>query len=294
MMKNDSPDYLMETRLRELNPDLHRRFTDTVVTIQSVLFRFQKLFPDFTDHSALHSLTVLDFCNYLIGPAQMMQLNADAIYTLLMSCYLHDVGMGITRKQYQEYKEEIPFGNYFGKRPDADEKRVIRDFHQEFSAAFIRRYAQLLEIPTPEHEFAIVQVCRGHRRTDLFDVAQFPPHFTVPGGNEIPLPYLAALIRLADEIDVVAARNPVMLYDVESFSDELDIAYFRRHESVKELIIEEDAFVLHAVHIDPSVDRMVWDMAVKMQETLEYSREATFQRSPFRISQREVRLVYLD
>ena len=43
MMKNDSPDYLMETRLRELNPDLHRRFTDTVVTIQSVLFRFQKL-----------------------------------------------------------------------------------------------------------------------------------------------------------------------------------------------------------------------------------------------------------
>lgn len=93
---------------------------------------------------------------------------------------------------------------------------------------------------------------------------------------------------------MVAARNPVMLYDVESFSDELDIACFRRHESVKELIIEEDAFVLHAVHIDPSVDRMVWDMAVKMQETLEYSREATFQRSPFRISQREVRLVYLD
>jgi rhodanese-related sulfurtransferase len=239
-------------------------------------------------------MTVIDFCNRLIGPEQAERLNADSIYTLLMSCYLHDIGMAISEKQYEDALKEIPFGDYFQKNPDAEKERVVRDFHQEFSAAFVRRYARMLEIPSAEHEFAIIEVCRGHRRTDLFDVSQFPPHYTVPGGNEIPLPYLAALIRLADEIDVVAARNPIMLYDIESFTDAEEIAYHKQHEAVKELIIEEDAFILHAVHTDEDIERMIAGTRDKMEKTLLYCREAARKQSSFRITQKEVRILYLD
>ena len=294
MANTNVSDFLLENRLRKLNPELHQRFTDTVVSIRKILFRFRKLFPEYTDHSGLHSMTVLDFCNRLIGPEQVMELNADSIYTLLMGCYLHDIGMGISEEQYEEFRKEISFGDYFAKHPDAKKEHIIRDFHQEFSAAFIRKYAHLLEIPSSAHEFAIIEVCRGHRRTDLFDVSLFPPHFTVPGGNEIPLPYLAALIRLADEIDVVAARNPIMLYDMESFTDAVEIAHHKRHEAVKELVFEEDAFILHAVHSDEDIDRMITDMRDKMEMTLLYCREAARKQSSFRITQKEVRILYLD
>ena len=294
MANTNVSDFLLENRLRKLNPELHQRFADTVVSLRKTLFRFRKLFPEYTDHSGLHSMTVIDFCNRLIGPEQAERLNADSIYTLLMSCYLHDIGMAISEKQYEDALKEIPFGDYFQKNPDAEKERVVRDFHQEFSAAFVRRYARMLEIPSAEHEFAIIEVCRGHRRTDLFDVSQFPPHYTVPGGNEIPLPYLAALIRLADEIDVVAARNPIMLYDIESFTDAEEIAYHKQHEAVKELIIEEDAFILHAVHTDEDIERMIAGTRDKMEKTLLYCREAARKQSSFRITQKEVRILYLD
>ena len=281
-------DYMLEKRLMMLDPELHRRFQDTVFAMQNILFRFRQLFPEFTDHSALHSMTVIDFCNRLIGPEQIEKLNADTIYVLLVGCYLHDVGMGISEEQFREFGKEIDFGDYYEKHPGADMGRIIRAFHHEFSAAFIRKFAEFLEIPTPKHECAVIQVCRGHRVVDLFDRTEFPLHFTVPNGNEINLPYLAALIRLADEIDVAADRNPLMLYDMESFADEHEIAYHKRHQSVQELVITEDALTLLVRYVDPDTDQMVRTMVQKMEQTLQNCREAAQAGSPFRISQSKI------
>lgn len=32
---------------------------------------YRRLFPEYTDHSELHSMTVIDFCNRLIGSEQI-------------------------------------------------------------------------------------------------------------------------------------------------------------------------------------------------------------------------------
>ena len=293
LMNNVSQDFMLESRLKELDPDLHRRFSDTVIAVMQILTRFQLMFPEFTDHSVLHSMSVLNFCNRLIDYEQTQQLNADEIYTLLMSCYLHDVGMGITQEQFHAFSKEIPFGDYFTKHPDVQPGQVIRDFHHEFSAAFIRRYGQMLEVPSDEHLFAIIQVCRGHRRTDLFDEKEYPLHYTVPNGNEIHLPYLAALIRLADEIDVAADRNPKMLYDIESFTSEHEIAFHKRHDAVRDIIVTREAFFMHVVPVNPVIDRMVEEMRVKMEDTLHYCSAAARERSPFRITQKEVRVLMI-
>ena len=85
-MSGSGVEYMLENRLRQTNPDLHRRFTDTVFAMQHTLFRYLQLFPEFTDHSTLHSMSVIDFCNSLIGENQVLDLNPDAIYVLLMGC----------------------------------------------------------------------------------------------------------------------------------------------------------------------------------------------------------------
>ena len=90
---NRSVDYGLERRLKELDPGLHARFTDTVFAMQHALFRYQLLFPEFTDHTWLHSLSVIDFCNRLIGPVQMEQLNADPADAVVFGDSRNDLSM---------------------------------------------------------------------------------------------------------------------------------------------------------------------------------------------------------
>ena len=193
MISENNHDFAMERRLRDLDPQLHRRFTDTVFGLQYILSNYKLLFPRFTDHTELHSLSVIDFCNRLIG-AQIERMNADEIYVLLMGCYFHDTGMGITMKDYEAFSREIDFGNYFDTHDRDNLPATIRDFHNEFSGLFIRKYAELFEIPSEAHLWAIIQISRGHRKTDLMDEAEYPIALKMPDGNAVCLPYLSALI----------------------------------------------------------------------------------------------------
>lgn len=284
-----SHEFLMEHRLRELDPGLHRRFTDTVFALQRYLTQYQLIFPTYTDHSDLHSLTVIRFCNELAGD-QVLRMNADELYILLMGCYLHDTGMGITDRNYEEFKDRIDFGAYPETHDMTDKPVVIRDFHHEFSACFIRKYAMLLDFPSPEHLRAVVAVARGHRRTDLLDEETFPRALALPRGNTVCLPYLSALIRLADEIDVAAERNPVLLYDMESMRDAVwqKAADFILTRSIRDLEITPDAFTLKVRLEDESLRGMLDRLAAKMRITLEDCRRAVNGRTPFTITQSQV------
>ena len=93
-------DYLLERRLKAEAPELLQRATDSITVLKRMLTSYASWFPNFTDHSALHSMDVLEFCNQILGD-QVNKLNGQECYVLLMSCYLHDIGMGIHQKDYE-------------------------------------------------------------------------------------------------------------------------------------------------------------------------------------------------
>lgn len=282
-------DFAMERRLRDLDPELHHRFTNAVFGLQHILSNYKLFFPEYTDHTELHSLTVIDFCNRLIG-VQIEKMNADEMYVLLMGCYFHDTGMGISQKDYEAFSREIDFGDYFETHSRDDIPRTIREFHNEFSGRFIRKYAPFFEIPSEEHLWAIIEISRGHRKTALLDQKEYPLSLTVPNGNSICLPYLSALIRLADEIDVAASRSSVLLYDLESFEDSFQANEHRRHRVIRDMIISEDAFTLVVETQDAQLMESVRKLVQKMQNTLDYCREAVLGRTPYVITQERVRI----
>ena len=288
-MDHNTHDFALEYRLKALDPALHARFTNCVLSIQQLLNGYQRVFPDFTDHTVLHSMTVVDFCNRLIG-GQIGRLNQDEIFALLMGCYLHDVGMGVGRRDLAVFTRELGIEG-----PEAqDPKEMIRKYHHEFSGLFIRKYAEFFELPSPAHLRAVVQIARGHRKTDLLDENEFRPALRVPNGNTICLPYLAALVRLADEIDVTAARNPTMLYSIDDLKEERDIVEHRKHLAVRDLRITDDAFTLLVDGSDPIIGEQIRRMAVKMQATLDECRAAVLGRTPYEITQREVRVEAIE
>lgn len=284
-------DYMLERRLRKLDPDLHRRFMDTAFVSQRILTKFRLLFPEYTDHSELHSLTVIDSCNRLVGTEQVDMLSKSDIYVLLMAGYLHDVGMGISEKDYEEFKDVLGAEQYFKDHPDDTRADFVRTYHNEFSGLFIEKYADLFDMPSEEFVFAIRQVSRGHRKTDLYDEKEYPADYRMPDGTTVCLPYLAALIRLTDEIDVAASRNPLILYDIDLLTNEVSIQENRKLMAVEHLEMTKSSFILHTHEKDPEILDALDKAIVKMQETLDLCRDVTEKRTPFRITQKKVVLI---
>ena len=281
--------FSMEKRLFHLDPQLHKRFTDAVFALQYSLSKYKLIFPEYTDHSNLHSMTVIDFCNRLIGD-QIDRLNADELYVLLVGCYLHDTGMGITMRDYEEFSKQIDFGSYFDTHSRDNLPAIIRTFHHEYSGFFIRKYADLFELPSPEHKQAVIQVARGHRITDLTDEKEYPLDFAVPNGNAICLPYLSALIRLADEIDVAASRNPILLYDIDALTDEIQIVENKKVKAVRRLLVSESAFTLEVSTSEANILDQIRLLVKKMQKSLDYCRSVVTGRTPYIITQEKVLL----
>lgn len=230
---------------------------------------------------------MIAFCNQLIGN-QISLLNADEIYVLLTACYFHDAGMGITEENFSEFFRMIDFGDYFETHSRDDIPQIVRDFHQEFSGLFVRKYADFFEIPSDVHLYAIVQIVRGHRAANLMDPKEYPASLRAPDGNCICLPYLAALVRLADEIDVAAARNPALLYDMETLSNERDILEFRRHSAIHAVGMSRDSFTILADHPNQLIGKHILRLMEKMQNTLDYCREVVNKRTRYHIEQTKV------
>ena len=285
-------DFLLESKLRAENEDLHRRTKDSAVVLQKMLESFLPRFPDFTDHTILHSMDVLEYCNLLLGEKQIERLSAAECYVLIMSCYLHDIGMGINQKNYEELSAKIDFGDYFETHSREDTETIIRDFHNEYSGLFIRKYAELFDIPCDEMVFAIVQMSRGHRKTDLFDESEYHDLMTPYG--VIRTAFLAAIVRLADEIDVGVDRNSELLFDFSRVRAQDSQKAFGTHESILKVEVEKDALVLYTKPKAPEYRDLIRELADKVRDTLDYCREVASSRSDFCITQTSVKIIEIE
>ena len=289
-------DFAMEMKLITEAPSLHRIFSDNVLCAQNMLLKYKSVFPSYTDHTSLHSLEVIAFCNELIGD-YLSQLNTDEIFILLMASYLHDSGMGITEKDYFEFCEQLPqVKNYISQHAGANISEVVRIFHHEFSGCYIEKYKMLFDFPSEEHLFAVIQVSRGHRKTDLYDENEYPGEYILPNGNVVHLPYLAALIRLADELDIAADRNIQFLYDINDVAIKESYMEFKKHTAIKEVNFEKDCFTVRVEYDkenEPNMKDELQKLFDKLKITLDECVDVTKKRTPFEIKQTEISVVGL-
>lgn len=279
-------DFQCELKLKKEDPHLSELVKNTSVVMSNLLDKYTTYFPDFTDHSVLHSMQVIDFCNRLIGD-QIDRLNADEIYILLMSCYMHDTGMGISDADYKKFHDKVVSKEFQEKNPNISIRDSIRTFHHEFSASIIRKYAMLFEIPDETYINAIVQVSKGHRKTDLYSETEYPTDYKLSNGNTVCLPYLAALIRLADELDIASDRNIFKEAEIYATRDMI------KHFSIKSMEMKEDHFVLTIIKLtdDEKVLAYINEEVEKLKKTLDYCIDVVEKRTKFEIKQKRIEIV---
>lgn len=283
-------EYQLETKLRNEDPMLHRLLSDNILACQNMLLNYQAVFPTYTDHTVLHSLEVIAFCNNLVGD-NIELLNVDEIFILLMSAYLHDAGMGISEQNFEVFSDKIPMvKSYLETYPDFDKADVIRKFHNEFSGAFIKKYAVFFDFPSEQHLFGVIQVSRGHRKTDLYDEAEYPAELILQNGNPVRLPYLASLIRLADELDIAVDRNLQFLYDVDQIENKISRLEFEMHQAIKRVDFKPDRFVVAVQPKTAEIEQKLKVLFVKLKNTLDYCIDVVEKRTPFKIDQRTIEI----
>jgi hypothetical protein len=259
---------------------------------EQMLKKFLAVFPTFTDHTLLHTLNVVNISNQLLRE-NVRKLNASEIYIYLMACALHDIGMGVSDKDIDSFIDASGLRGYVNDHPEISKPNLIRKFHNDFSSQFVKKYWEILEIPSEQYANAIAEVGRGHRKTDLMDEALYPTDYDLGDGQYANLALLAALIRLCDELDIASDRNPDLLYDTETMEgmSEKDVFEFFKHYAIHTVSFGEDSIAVIADTDKTDIADGVVEAVRTVKETLEYCLSVIQKRSDFCIDCKRIKLI---
>lgn len=285
-------DFLLETRLNQLNCELAHRHNGCMSLFEQMLKKFLATFPTFTDHTLLHTLNVTNITNQLLRE-DVKKLDASEIYIYLMATALHDIGMGVSDKDIASFIDIAGIRDYVNSHPELSRPTLIRKFHNEFSSAFVKKYWEILEIPNERYRDAIAEVGRGHRKTDLMDETLYPTDYDLGNGSRANLAVLAAVIRIADELDIASDRNPDLLYDTESMEgmSEKDVFEFSKHEAIHRIEFLDDCILISADTAGREIEDGVIACVRTVKETMNYCASVMEKRGELRIACRRIKLM---
>lgn len=287
-----SADFFCEEKLLRLDPSLHKKYCGSVCVLVRLLTKYRAVFPDYTDHSYLHTMNVLELCNKLIGD-NAEKLNCGEIYVLIMAAALHDTGMGISERDYEEFISEERFKEYLQRNHGVPKQQIIRDLHHELSGCFIKKYSELFDIPE-EFVFPIIQTARGHRLTDLTDRTEYPIKY--PAGRYIIcLPYLSAVLRLADELDISAERNIRLDRSADEIKNTYSLSVWQLHSAIKDIFLTDKECIIYADKSGLSEFEIeeLSRWISKLEKVIEYTSDVVQSRTEFEMYRRSVTLKYV-
>ena len=288
-------DFLLEKRLGELSPALCERYRHCMAVFDMLLEKFHLVFPTFTDHSLLHCMNVLNYSNMLMGE-NVFKLSADEIYIYLVAVALHDSGMSIEEKKFDDYVSKAGVTEYVKAHPEESAASVSRRFHNEFSAIFIKEKASLFDIPDDRYAEAIAKVARGHRKADLFDREDYPADYPVTGESPVNLAALGAYLRIADEMDMATDRNSKLLYELNSadIPDPVSYLEFLKCESIKKVCCADRKLQVFCEPPDKIVLDGVKEYVKGLLEKLVYCKDVITGAGDFDFPYSDVELIVTD
>lgn len=177
-----------------------------------------KLVQNYTDHGMEHSERVAEFVERLLKVNPHVKFSKQEIYLLLAGVYLHDIGMQCNIIKYPEVKEkaeklgakfDVEFNTKTANSYLPEQQNAIRKNHHYLSAAWIDYFYEnkdsILYYATKSIPYYLVDdlmdICKFHSKLPITDC---PDTFSHDPNNRKKM--VAALLRLADELDISSRR----------------------------------------------------------------------------------------
>ncbi|MES2431804.1 MAG: hypothetical protein V4556_12795 [Bacteroidota bacterium] len=262
----------IERKLRDLNVDLYSKLEETKVVVDSLLKQYSVNFPTYTDHSLNHTTQVFRIVSDVLNDKEINNLNDKELYILGMASLLHDIGMCIPEDKISEIESDKRYTNYKAKNPDKSKEELIRDIHHELSYDFIKKESILLKIPNEIYADAIALVSKAHRKVELMDADTYKPKYFIENGRDefACLPYLGAILRLSDELDITNVRTPDLLTKYYLPGNEISRLEWEKHMATFLVNMDSDKILISAKTNDQNVYHALEIQFSKIDEVLEY------------------------
>jgi hypothetical protein len=250
------------------------------------LARITDTFPEYTSHDISHADRVIANLDWLIPDACKETLNEYEIFFLLVSCYLHDVGMFVAPRERAALVESCQFRTYRREVKDAqgaiDEDELFRDFvrrdHHRRSESFIKENWSGPDGGLgfdDEHQAHIVgRICLGHREEDLSDARIFRPQVFYGTNLPVRVTYLAGLLRIADALDITMDRVPLLAYRHVDPRNRISRQKWDEHKSVMGVGPAGTSVEISCVCTEPQVHRALNALSRQLQAELDHVRSA--------------------
>jgi hypothetical protein len=226
-----------------------------------ILDKAETAAKDFTLHDSDHSLRVAENMSKIIPQEMLGELSDYELAFLLLSAYLHDIGMHPERSRITAHyeflltategllteREALEFQEWLDRQaeavalplcpanPTVDQLRKARELvtyycrarHNDWSANWIKDNLAPYPLATYVNWLDdLVTLCKSHHEgfRDLLG-DKFEPRLV--GTNVVHLRYLAAVLRVADILDVDPERTPGIILRHRSIADKSLIYWYK-------------------------------------------------------------------
>lgn len=232
--------------LKEKSDILYSKFRNITEDLESLYLKYTTL-PFYTSHGKDHSRSIEIILDNLVTDEIKNQMNEAEIFVLLCSAYFHDIGMAIKLcdddlQQPNQTKES------YDRKLDE-----IRRTHSERTFKYIKdKEAFKLFSLDKGMAFAIAEICKahsdnkyngGHWQSREYTFKELMKRKSVKtiGKYDIRLHFLAALIRVADELDLDFQRS---FEDLENIRGIPDISKLEqiKHQLISGIKIDSNNF----------------------------------------------------
>ncbi|MEO8033002.1 MAG: hypothetical protein ABI837_01110, partial [Acidobacteriota bacterium] len=257
--KKLGPDEELAYRLRNILPDA-----------ETVLAKAATSAADFTLHDEQHGYRVAQWMAKLLGDDQMAALSSAELALLLLSAYLHDIGMTPAADVVRRHRQYLLFGAsgilspgeaknlqfWLDEHADAVVPPILRDpvdsdavdradlllthysraRHNDWSEEWVRA-----NLASPDRQLYkgfiddLVLLCRSHHvgYAELIKEKFRPMYVQIGARQELVHPrYLAAILRVADILDFDPERTPEIVFRHRSVSPGSTIFWYKDHEAI--------------------------------------------------------------
>lgn len=235
--------------------------------------RIQYVFPNYTLHNTGHSFRIMEYMSKIVN--DVSKLNELEITLLIYSALLHDIGMAVSEDDVNLIKtDSFPFCDVkfsaMKKIMNGDEDLALQEYVRRIHASLSGKYIvenlkDKLVIPKLINlDFAkeLALICQAH--TEDYDWIKINLRTNeVRGDYSFNPQFIAAVLRLADVLDIDGNRTPYNLYKIISpkgVSDEEWKQHFIISNNDKIIINEktqQKKIVFHGKATNASIHRKI-------------------------------------
>lgn len=273
----------------------------TVEFISPLLHKIPENMPEFTLHDPAHSAKIVEIMAKILPKPVLKGMNAIEIALLILSAYLHDIGMTCDREEkekiissdenfntlfksnidkFQKFEQYKLEGNHRASTFIQDQifTEYLRRNHVKRSALFIASNLNSGEYILSYHGIPfyklLIKICDGHGESvqKLKDNTIWPRE-TLIGENIVNVQFLSLILRLADILDLDSERTPRVIYEFVNPEDPTSILEWKKHRSIIGTSFTDKKILFEAECSTPEVERALkqfidW-IELERKETME-------------------------